>query len=178
MSGVVSNSTPLIYLTKVGRIDLLRAVFGEVFIPQEVKNEVVDKGKLLGEEDAYIVEKAISEGWLKVYPNEKIEVPMKLHEGEVAALSLAKKLNIKTVLLDEVSARSAARLLDLTPRGTVFVLLKAQEKKEIDLDECIEILNSLIDKGFRLKEEVYIQTIKEARKIAAQTFSTAEFSKR
>lgn len=178
MSGVVSNSTPLIYLAKIGRIDLLRAVFGEVFIPQEVKNEVVDKGKLLGEEDAYIVEKAINEGWLKVLPNEKIEVPMKLHEGEVAALSLAKKLNIKIVLLDEVSARSAARLLDLTPRGTVFVLLKAQEKKEIDLDECIEILNSLIDKGFRLKEEVYIQTIKEARKIAAQTFSTAEFSKR
>ena len=137
MSGVVSNSTPLIYLAKIGRIDLLRAVFGEVFIPQEVKNEVVDKGKLLGEEDAYIVEKAINEGWLNVLPNEKIEVPMKLHEGEVAALSLAKKLNIKIVFLDEVSARSAARLLDLTPRGTVFVLLKAQEKKEIDLDECI-----------------------------------------
>jgi predicted nucleic acid-binding protein len=164
MSGVVSNSTPLIYLAKVGRIDLLRKVFKTVFIPREVKNEVVDKGKLLGEKDAYIIEKAISEGWLKV-----LTVPIKLHEGEIAALSLAKELNLTTVLLDEVSARSAARLLDLTPRGTIFVLLKAQEKKEIDLDECIEILNLLINKGFRLKEEVYIQTIKEARKIAAQT---------
>jgi hypothetical protein len=32
----------------------------------------------------------------------------------------------------------------------------------------------LISKGFRLKEEVYIQTIKEARKIAAQTQSNKE----
>lgn len=169
MSGVVSNSTPLIYLAKVGRIDLLRKVFKTVYIPREVKNEVVDKGKLLGEKDAYIIEKAISEGWLKVLPVKKIEVPIKLHEGEIAALSLAKELNLTTLLIDEVSARSAARLLDLTPRGTIFVLLKAQEKKEIDLDECIEILTLLISKGFRLKEEVYLQTIKEARKIAAQT---------
>lgn len=168
MSGVVSNSTPLIYLAKTGRIDLLRKVFGKVFIPQEVKVEVVDKGKLLGEEDAYIVEKAISEGWLKVLSAEMIEAPMRLHEGEVAALSLAKKLKISIVLLDEVSARSAARLLDLTPRGTVFVLLKALEKKEIDLDECIEALNQLISEGFRLKEEVYMETVKEARKIAAE----------
>lgn len=71
MSGVVSNSTPLIYLAKVGRIDLLRKVFKTVFIPQEVKNEVVDKGKLLGEQDAYIIEKAISEGWLKVFQQRK-----------------------------------------------------------------------------------------------------------
>jgi uncharacterized protein len=169
MSGVVSNSTPLIYLAKVGRLDLLRKIFKIVFIPPEVNNEVVDKGELLGEQDAYIVEKAISEGWLKVLSAPKIEVPMKLHEGEIAALSLAKKLNLTTILLDEVSARSAARLMDLTPRGTVFVLLKALDKKEIDLDECIEILNLLVSVGFRLKEEVYIQTIKEARKIATQT---------
>ena len=167
MSGVVSNATPLIYFAKIGRIDLLKKMFGNVFIPQAVKVEVVDRGKLLGEEASYIMEKAITEGWLKVLSVEMIKVPISLHEGEVAALSLAKKLKINTVLLDEVSARSAARLLDLTPRGTIFVLLKALEKKEIDLDECIDALDHLIIKGFRLREEVYLETIKEARKIAA-----------
>lgn len=83
-------------------------------------------------------------------------------------MSLAKKLKISTVLLDEVSARSAARLLGLTPRGTIFVLLKALEKKEIDLDEFIEALNQLINKGFRLREEVYVETVKVARRIAAE----------
>lgn len=47
MSGVVSNATPLIYLAKTGRIDLLTKVFGKVFIPQAAKVEVVDSGKLL-----------------------------------------------------------------------------------------------------------------------------------
>jgi predicted nucleic acid-binding protein len=169
MSGVVSNATPLIYLTKAGRIDLLEKVFGKVFIPEEVKAEVVDKGKLLGEKDAYVVEKAISEGWLEVLATEDIEVPLSLDKGERAVLSLAKKLRLKVVLLDEVAARSAARLLDLTPRGTVFVLLKGIEKKEIDLDEFLEVLDQLIRQGFRLKEEVYLEAVKEARRIASET---------
>src|SRR3990172_2920149 len=164
MDGVVSNATPLIYLAKAGRIDLLEKVFGTVFIPEEVKVEVVDKGKLLKEKDAYTVEKAIREGWLKVSKTKTIDVPIKLDRGEIAALSLAKKLKLNVVLLDEVPARSAARLLDLTPRGTVFVLLKAVEKKAITLDEFLEILSQLISGGFRLKEEVYVEAVKEAKR--------------
>jgi len=45
---VVFNATPLICLAEIGRIYLLRKVFGEVFVPEEVKVEVVDKGRLLG----------------------------------------------------------------------------------------------------------------------------------
>ena len=82
-------------------------------------------------------------------------------------LSLAKQLGLEVVLVDEVSARSAAKLLGLTPRGTLFVLLMALKKKEIDLDEFLETLDQLISQGFRLKEEVYVETIKEARRIAA-----------
>jgi len=169
MSGIVSNATPLIYLTKVGRIDLLRKVFGEVFIPEEVKIEVLDKGKMLGERDAYVIERAIREGWLKVLSAEIVEVPIKLELGEAAVLSLAKKLGLREVLMDEVSARVAARLLDLTPRGTVFVLLKTLEKKEIYLNEFLEVLNQMIRHGFRLKEEVYVEAVREARRIAAET---------
>ena len=166
--GVVSNATPLIYLAKAGRIDLLKKVFGQVFIPEDVKIEVVDRGKQLGEKDAYVVEKAIGEGWLKVLSVDIVEVPIKLDKGEEATLSLAKKLGLKVVLVDEAAARSAARLMDLTPRGTVFVFLKALEKNEIDLDEFLEALDELIDQGFRLKEEVYMEAVKEARKIAAK----------
>jgi len=169
MSGIVSNATPLIYLAKVGRIGLLRSVFGEVFVPEEVKIEVVDRGKLLGERDAYFVERAINDGWLKVLSAESVKVPIKLEMGEVAVLSLAKKLGLRDVLMDEVSGRVAARLLDLTPRGTVFVLLKALEKREIDLNGFLEVLNQMIGHGFRLKEEVYIEAVKEARRIAAGT---------
>ena len=166
--GVVSNATPLIYLAKAGRIDLLKKVFGQVFITEDVKIEVVDRGKQLGEKDAYVVEKAIGEGWLKVLSVDIVEVLIKLDKGEEATLSLAKKLGLKVVLVDEAPARAAARLMGLTPRGTVFVFLKALEKNEIDLDEFLEALDKLIGQGFRLKEEVYVEAVKEARKIAAK----------
>jgi len=169
MRGIVSNATPLIYLAKIGRIDLLQKVFGEVVIPKEVKIEVVDKGKQLGEKDSYIIEKAITDGWLKVLNAQLVEVPIKLEPGELAVLSLAKSLGLREVLIDEVSARTAAKLLNLKPRGTIFVLLKALEKKEIDLNEFLEALDELIKTGFRLKEEVYIEAVREARKIASET---------
>ncbi|MCJ7609062.1 DUF3368 domain-containing protein [Candidatus Bathyarchaeota archaeon] len=163
--GIVSDATPLIYLAKAGRIGLLRTVFGRVIIPEEVKVEVVDRGKQLGEADAYIIEKAINDGWIKVLSAEPLETPIRLEPGEVAVLSLAKKLGLKEVLVDEVSGRVAARLLDLTPRGTIFVLLRALEKKEMNLDEFLRVLNQMIDEGFRLREEVYIEAVREARRI-------------
>ena len=169
MGGIVSNASPLIYLAKVGRMGLLRKVFGEVLIPDEVKVEVVDRGKELGEGDAYVVERAINEGWLKVLSAESMEIPIRLERGEAAVLSLAKKLGLREVLVDEVSARTAARLLDLTPRGTVFVLLMALERRELDLNEFLETLSKMIRQGFRLKEEVYVEVVREARRIATET---------
>ncbi len=169
MSGVVSNATPLIYLAKIGKMYLLKRVFGEVFVPEEVKIETVDRGKQLREKDAYIIEKAISDGWLKVLTTEFIEVPVELGLGELAVLSLAKNLGIKEVLIDEISARTVARLLGLIPRGTIFVLLKALEIKEISFNEFLEALNELVRQGFRLKEEIYLEAIRKARRIAKES---------
>ena len=168
MSGIVSPATPLIYLAKIGRIDLLRKIFGEVFIPEEVKMEVVDKGKQLGERDAYVIEKAIRDCWLKVLSVEIVEIPIKLELGENAVLSLGKKLELREVLVDEISARTAARLMGLTPRGTIFVLLKALEIKEISLNEFLDALSELVKHGFRLREEVYLAAVRKAREIAKE----------
>lgn len=38
---VVSDTTPLSELAKVGKLDLLKDVYGEVLIPEEVYNEVI-----------------------------------------------------------------------------------------------------------------------------------------
>jgi len=169
MSRVVSNATPLIYLAKIGRMDLLKEVFEEVLIPEEVKVEVVDEGKRLGERDAYIVEKAVRDGWLKVLTVEALEIPIKLEQGEVAVLSLAKRQGFREVLVDEVSVRTAARLMGLIPRGTVFVLLKALEIEEISLNDFLDALSELVRHGFRLKEEVYLEAVRKAREISKET---------
>lgn len=141
-------------------------IFTVVIIPDQVKMEVVDRGKDLKQADAVIIEKAIKEGWIKVSKTNLISTPIELETGEIAVLSLAKKTKIRQVLIDETSARTAARLMGLQPRGTISVLLSALRRKAISYDEFLDIMDLLIIQGFRLKQEVYLQAIKEARKFS------------
>jgi len=168
MSKIISNATPLIYLAKIGRLDLLKRTFGEVIISEEVKREVIDEGKRLKEMDAYLIEKEIKEGWIEISNvKELIDVPIKLEKGEISTLSLAKNLGAREVLIDEAPARTASEILGLTPRGTIFILLKALKIKEITFDEFLEFLDKLLKEGFRLREEVCLEAIEIAKKIAS-----------
>ena len=167
MGRVVSNATPLIYLAKIGRLELLKRAFAEVIIPEQVRKEVVDKGKKLKHEDAFVIEKAINEGWLRVLKTDLLESPIELETGEIAVISLAKRMRIEEVLIDETLARTAAKLLDLRARGTIFVLLRALEDEIINLDEFLDLLHQLAGKGFRLQEVIYLEAIRQARRIAS-----------
>jgi hypothetical protein len=46
-------------------------------------------------------------------------------------------------------------------------LLKALERKILDLDGFLEVLHQLIGHGFRLKEEVYVEAVRTARRTAS-----------
>jgi predicted nucleic acid-binding protein len=75
----------------------------------------------------------------------------------------------REVLVDEVSARMAAKLMGLTPRGTVYVLLRALEFGEFSLGDFLDALSGLVEHGFRLREEVYLKAVKKAREISKET---------
>jgi predicted nucleic acid-binding protein len=51
----VSDTSPLIWLAKVGKLCLLKNLFGEVIIPQEVYAEAVDEGLKHGFSDALTI---------------------------------------------------------------------------------------------------------------------------
>jgi len=83
---VVSDASPLILFAKIGRLDLLKRLYSEVLIPREVEKEVTRQ------EASPIIS---GEGWIKV---EDVELfsevkgmgeKLRLHEGEMYALSLA-----------------------------------------------------------------------------------------
>ena len=62
---IVSNTTPLIYLAKIGKLDLLRILFKNIHIPKEVYNEIIvgKKDKYI---DALIIENEIKKKWIIV----------------------------------------------------------------------------------------------------------------
>ena len=163
---IACNATPLIYLAKIGKLQLLKDLYSTVLITEEVKEEVVDRGQHLGKKDAYLIEQAIGEGWIRVEKVKAIKLQIELEKGEASTISLAKAKDLKEVLIDEASARTAAKLNGLEPKGTIFILLKALALRLIDLSQFLELLQRLVQEGFRLKEEVYIEAIEKAREIA------------
>lgn len=64
---IVSNASPLINLARIGKLDLLRELYGKLLIPQAVWQEVVLDG--VGQPGAEQVKTSdwIKQGWCKVY---------------------------------------------------------------------------------------------------------------
>lgn len=162
---MIANSTPLIYLGKIGKLHLLKDLFGTIIISEEVKKEVVDQGKALHEPDAPIVERAINEGWIIVQPTKILDTvkDVGIDKGEMEAISLAVTAK-NDILLDQTHARVAAELVGLEPHGTLFVLLKALAAQRIGYDEYISLLENLITAGFRMSDEIYLKAISAGKK--------------
>lgn len=162
---IVSNSTVLIYLAKIGKLNLLNKLFIDVLIPVEVFNEVVVNGKEQQHFDAFLVEGAIEEGWIKV---SKIKINKELMEfgidkGEAEAISLAKSLSL-AILIDQTHARIAAKAFGLKPRGTIFVLFAALRKKYLTHEEYQDSLEELVKAGFRMSDDVYLAAVRMGKK--------------
>ena len=168
MDKVVCNASPLIYLAKADAITILKAVVGEVVIPSAVYDEVVVKGKDLGQVDAFRVDRAVKQGWIvvqKVAEMYAVEIP--LHPGEAEVISLAKQIGVSTVLMDDLKARTACELAGLKPIGTVGILLMALKKKYFDFDGFLKTLQDIVRSGLYLKEDVYLTAVREAMRMTA-----------
>jgi hypothetical protein len=156
---VVSNSSPLIYLAKLGKLELLRKLFKEILIPREVFNEVILRGKAGKFSDVIVIEEAMQGGWLKTRRTEAdrklAKYAPELDLGEREVISLAREIKADLVLMDDASARSISESLGLNAKGTIYVLLKAYKSGLVTKDEVKTLLDKLILTGFRLSSETY-----------------------
>lgn len=145
----VSNSTPLIALSKIGKIELLHEYFGQIYIPKAVYEEVVVNGGIL-----YGAEEVAKADWIIVEDVGNTlaveSLSMYLDAGESEAIVLAKEKN-GLLIIDDGDGRKAAKNMNIDITGTVGVLLKAGMDGKIDLRESLDELNAC---GFRLSEKV------------------------
>ena len=168
---VTSNTSPLIVLAKIGRLKLLRELYGTIIISPFVKIESVDKGKELGAPDALEIEKAIEEGWIMIAEPTKEQGEtaqrligeMRIGLGEAGALTLAKDGKM-LALLDDKEARAIAKSWDLEYTGTVMVLYEAFVCELINYDELVEDFAKLA-KVMWISSDVTTEIINKARKV-------------
>jgi len=159
----VSDATPLIFMARLGKLHLLREVFGRVQVPPEVKAETVDRGKAGGHPDAYVIEGALSEGWVAVDAltaenarrAEALAQAAGIDAGEAQVMMLAKQKGEEIVLIDQAGAREVARQLGLAPRGTIFVIIAAVKRGLITKAEGKRMLAELIEAGFYMSAKIY-----------------------
>ena len=148
---IVSNSTPLIALSRINELDLLRIIFGTIIVPCAVYDEVVSEGS--GKPG---VKEVTSTSWIiRMEVQNRLAVSMlqvDLDRGEAEAVVLAKEMGADYLLLDEKKARRVARNSEIRIMGTVGVLGLAVKKGLIsNLDD---VFCKLEQNSFRLTEEV------------------------
>jgi|SRR3989344_8030053 len=161
---IVSNTSPLLYLAKLGKLEILKKLFVKVFIPEEVYEEAVLNGKEFI--DSKVIERAVNEKWIEVksVSNKNKEIYDEIDIGESAAIELAKTLNAKLLLIDDAPARVLAESFGLSVKGTLYILLKAYNEKIINKNEIKSLLSRLILLGFRISPELYGEILEEIGK--------------
>ena len=130
MSKAISNTSPLLYLYRVGAINWLPILFDEIWTTEAVRNEL-----LAGQTKGYDVPIPINYPWLrtvkpKAMPSEWLALD--LGAGELSAMALALENPNHIILLDDGLARRTATAAGLTVWGTLKVLLEAKSFGLVD----------------------------------------------
>ncbi|MCS7266331.1 MAG: DUF3368 domain-containing protein [Armatimonadetes bacterium] len=148
MTRCVADAAPLIFLAKLGYLELLRLNADEILVPTEVLREVMAKD----DEAAKEMKKHLG-SWLKeceVVRYELLRLLPDMDEGERAVLAQAIQEGFEKVVLDDMEARRVARRIGLKPIGTVGLLIAAHKKGLIpSLKVELERLKAL---GFWISE--------------------------
>jgi uncharacterized protein len=157
---VVADTTPLIGLASISRLELLQELFEEVYVPQAVFDETVTHGR---EESKAKLEVAKA-SWIHVVDvKDRLAVNVLLDEmdlGEVETIVLASEMNADWVLMDEKKGRRKLSQLNIPKIGTLGVLLKAKQLGLISL--LRPEIEDLQKSGFAISSLVVEQILEAA----------------
>jgi len=156
----VVDSTPIIALALVGRLDLLQQLYGQIVIPPAVQREVLAGGP--GAAGRTELDQAT---WIRVAPLQdarRAEMLSDLDLGEAEVIALAQELDADVVIIDERLARRHTKRLGLALTGTLGVLLRA--KRTGLISSIAPLIEQLLQGGIHLGDSV----IKEALRLAGE----------
>jgi predicted nucleic acid-binding protein len=146
---VFANTSVIQYLHCLDLISILKKLFGEIYIPLEVKEEL-DNGIKQGENLPYLDELDFV-NVINVKANSLTKIVRDLGKGETSVILLGMENSNSLLILDDRLAKEVARNLDLRVTGTVGILILAKENGIIKAIK--PYLDKLSDIGFYLSKE-------------------------
>lgn len=149
-SVIVSDTSCLILLSKIGELELLEKVFGKITITEAVKSEFKDP---------------LPEWITIINPSSNLHKGLEfiLDPGEASSIGLAVELKDCLLIIDESKGRKISRELGVNVTGTLGVLLTAKQKGIItSLKPIIIKINTT---NFRLSENLIGEVLFMANEI-------------
>lgn len=162
---VVSDTTPLITLMKIGHLELLEKTFGEVHIPEAVYSELTSNPRFQSEitqiqNCPFIhVKKVSDERSVNLFRR-----ATGLDLGESEAIILSDDMHADLLLIDELKGRQVAEQMGIKIMGTIGFLLASFEEKNISEPEIIESIEILHNSSRHISErylELLLKRISE-----------------
>ncbi len=150
MPKAVSNTSPILYLYRIGIIDWLPQLFEEVKTAQAVADELEE-----GRNRGYHVPNPNDYDWLEILEPKNMPsqwLSANLGAGELQAMALALEYPDHIVILDDSLARRIAKAAGLEVWGSLKILLEG--KKQGLVDEIKPLVEGLHSSGLYLSEKI------------------------
>jgi predicted nucleic acid-binding protein len=154
---VVSDATPLNVLARIGLIESLPLLYGQVIIPPAVRDE------LTKETTPQVVRDWVNSAprWLEVRSPTEQDTGDRPGRGERQAIALAKELKADRLLVDDDKARKRAEREGIKPIGTLGILLVFAAKGLCNLDKALDSLPH----DFRVAPDLLKSVREQGRKL-------------
>lgn len=143
---IVSDATPIISFLKIGKLEILNKLYGEVLLPEAVYKEVTTNKEFFQEARQIINCNYIKK--VKTNSPEEISLLRKytgLDLGESEAIIYSEQNKADLLIVDEIKARQVAISMNIKITGTIGVLFVANQEGLLSKEEvytCVKILKS------------------------------------
>jgi predicted nucleic acid-binding protein len=147
---IIGDSSALIALSVVDKLELLEKLYKNLFVPQAVYDEVTQVGRPQSDK-------------LKRFLQSRVKVvdlnltKLGLGLGELEAITLYKELDADVLLIDDNRAKKYAVLNDVRVIGSLGILIKAKEKKHID--KIKPLLDEIMKSGVYISNKLIVQVL-------------------
>ncbi len=146
----IIDTGPIIHLSEIEQIKLLKQIFKKIFTSRLIGNEITKYDIEISDTPIEIFDVSLSE--LKT-------LPKNIHLPEYSLIELSNKFKIKLILTDDLDFRNYITTLKITPVGTIGILIKAYTYKIISKEELKNYVYKLFDFSSLFLSDVFKEYI-------------------
>jgi len=152
---IVFNSSPLIFLARLGFLNTFVDSANEFYLPMFVAEEISAKSDKASQSVQQLIDlvkitpRAIKLTFLANSLNARLGL------GESEAIALGIELPCDYIILDDNAARKEAIRLGLQVKGTLAVIKKLQADGKITIDSLEQLYQQLVAINFRVKRSLF-----------------------